>query len=70
MPQLEAPADIRVMNELLSDPYVAKLEHLAKDKAQEYKSNSPYPHIYFDNFLPVEVAEAALRTAFLPACTH
>src|ERR1700761_5501718 len=61
MPQVEAPTDIRVLNELLSDAYVAKLETLAKDKAAEYQANSPYPHIYFDDFLPLEVAEAALR---------
>src|ERR1700744_1836417 len=61
MPQVEAATDFRVMNELLSDPFVAKLENLAKDKAQEYQANSPYPHIYFDDFLPLEVAEAALR---------
>src|SRR6201996_8752414 len=61
MPQVEAPTDIRVLNELLSDAYVAKLETLAKDKAAEYQANTPYPHIYFDNFLPLEVAEAALR---------
>lgn len=49
------------MKELLSAEYLQKLENLAKDKAEEYQSNKPFPHIYFDNFLPIEAAEAALR---------
>ena len=59
--QLETLSDTRVLNELLGDPYVAKLEALASARAEEYKANTPYPHIYFDNFLPIDVAEAALR---------
>jgi Rps23 Pro-64 3,4-dihydroxylase Tpa1-like proline 4-hydroxylase len=55
------PSDTSVMNTLLSDQFTQKLETLAQAKAEEYKANQPYPHIYFDNFLPVEVAEAALR---------
>jgi Rps23 Pro-64 3,4-dihydroxylase Tpa1-like proline 4-hydroxylase len=50
-----------VMTELLSDEFVNKLETLGKEKAEEYQSNKPFPHIYFDNFLPAEAAEAALR---------
>ena len=49
------------MKELLSDEFASKLEHLAKEKAEEYKNNKPFPHIYFDDFLPLEAAEAALR---------
>ncbi|HEY0759195.1 MAG TPA: 2OG-Fe(II) oxygenase [Acidisarcina sp.] len=49
------------MKELLTDEYAAKLLQLAKDSAEAYKSAKPFPHIYFDNFLPVESAEAALR---------
>ena len=41
------------MKELLSDEFIHKLEHLAQEKAEEYKNNKPFPHIYFDNFLPV-----------------
>jgi Rps23 Pro-64 3,4-dihydroxylase Tpa1-like proline 4-hydroxylase len=55
------PSDTSVMNTLLSDQFTQKLETLAQAKAEEYKANQPYPHIYFDNFLPVDVAEAALR---------
>jgi Rps23 Pro-64 3,4-dihydroxylase Tpa1-like proline 4-hydroxylase len=60
--QLETLSDIRVMNALLADEFAAKLETLAQAKREEYKANTPYPHAYFDNFLPVEVAEAALRS--------
>jgi Rps23 Pro-64 3,4-dihydroxylase Tpa1-like proline 4-hydroxylase len=49
------------VKELLSEEYLHKLEVLAKEKCEEYKKNLPFPHIYIDNFLPVEVAEAALR---------
>jgi Rps23 Pro-64 3,4-dihydroxylase Tpa1-like proline 4-hydroxylase len=59
--QTLSPSDTSVMNALLSDQYLQKLESLAQAKAEEYKANLPYPHIFFDNFLPVEVAEAALR---------
>jgi Rps23 Pro-64 3,4-dihydroxylase Tpa1-like proline 4-hydroxylase len=50
-----------IMTELLSDEFVNKLVALGKEKAAEYHSNKPFPHIYFDNFLPPEAAEAALR---------
>jgi Rps23 Pro-64 3,4-dihydroxylase Tpa1-like proline 4-hydroxylase len=59
--QVEIPHDARVLNSLLSDDFTAKLEALAQAKAEEYKANTPYPHIVLDNFLPVEVAEAALQ---------
>jgi Rps23 Pro-64 3,4-dihydroxylase Tpa1-like proline 4-hydroxylase len=49
------------MKELLSPEFASKLEALAKEKAQEYQSNKPFPYIYFDDFLPAVAAEAALR---------
>jgi len=49
------------MRDLLTDEYLHKLEVLAKEKAVEYNNNKPFPHIYFDNFLPLEAAEAALE---------
>ncbi len=62
MPELlETLSDTRVMDALVGDSFAAKLEALGEAKAEEYKANTPYPHIYFDNFLPLEVAEAALR---------
>jgi Rps23 Pro-64 3,4-dihydroxylase Tpa1-like proline 4-hydroxylase len=57
----EAISDTRVMNALLGDRFAAQLETLAKARAEEYKANTPYPHVYCDDFLPSEVAEAALR---------
>jgi Rps23 Pro-64 3,4-dihydroxylase Tpa1-like proline 4-hydroxylase len=48
------------MKELLSDEFANKLVNLAKEKAEEYRNNKPFPYIYFDDFLPVEAAEAAL----------
>jgi Rps23 Pro-64 3,4-dihydroxylase Tpa1-like proline 4-hydroxylase len=59
--QVETFKDVRVLDALLSDEFTTRLETLAGDKAEEYKANSPYPHIYFDNFLPIAVAEAALQ---------
>src|ERR1700721_3563606 len=59
--QAISPGDTTVMSALLSDQFTQKLEALAQAKADEYKANQPYPHIYFDNFLPADVAEAALR---------
>jgi Rps23 Pro-64 3,4-dihydroxylase Tpa1-like proline 4-hydroxylase len=50
-----------VMNTLLGDEFTAKLDALAKAKAAEYQANLPYPHIYFDDFLPLQVAETALH---------
>jgi Rps23 Pro-64 3,4-dihydroxylase Tpa1-like proline 4-hydroxylase len=60
-PAVETASDIRVLNALLSDQFAGKLEALAAAKAVEYQANTPYPHIYFDDFLPLEVAEAALH---------
>jgi hypothetical protein len=48
------------MNELLNTEFLDKLEWLAQTRAEEYKANSPFPHIHFDNFLPADVADAAL----------
>ena len=49
------------MQELFSEEFSKKLESLARDKAEQYKNAKPFPHIYFDDFLPVEAAEAALK---------
>jgi Rps23 Pro-64 3,4-dihydroxylase Tpa1-like proline 4-hydroxylase len=58
--QVETPSSTRVLNTLLSDEFAAKLDFLARTKAVEYQANLPFPHIYFDDFLPLQVAEAAL----------
>ena len=63
---VDAPSNVplnepRVMDQLLSDSFAQKLQALSQAHAGEYKANAPFPHIYFDDFLPAAVAEAALR---------
>ena len=46
---------------VLSDRFIfddPKYAELAKNSAQTYQNADPFPSIYFDNFLPPEVAEA------------
>lgn len=50
-----------MLQQLLSEEYKAKLELLAAERAKEYRHNLAFPHTYFDDFLPLEVAEEALR---------
>src|ERR1700733_5224249 len=49
------------MEELLSEIFVARLKRLAKERAEEYQSTTSYPNMYFDDFLPQDVAESVLR---------
>ncbi|MGB6689727.1 MAG: 2OG-Fe(II) oxygenase [Terracidiphilus sp.] len=49
------------MEGLFSAEFAQKLEMLAKEKAEDYKSGRPFPHTYFDDFLPIEAAEEALQ---------
>ena len=49
------------MKELLSDEFASKLERLAREKADDYRNAKPFPYAYFDDFLPIEAAEEALR---------
>jgi hypothetical protein len=51
---------IEATNSLYTDEYAAHLKQLATDNAAKYAAAKPFPHIYFDNFLPIEAAEAAL----------
>jgi Rps23 Pro-64 3,4-dihydroxylase Tpa1-like proline 4-hydroxylase len=48
------------MSLLFTDEYLGKLETLAAANAEKYQTAKPFPHIYFDNFLPLPIAEAAL----------
>jgi Rps23 Pro-64 3,4-dihydroxylase Tpa1-like proline 4-hydroxylase len=59
--QVEPIKGIQILDALLSEDFTTRLETLARDKAEEYKAHTPYPHIYFDDFLPLSVAEAALQ---------
>jgi Rps23 Pro-64 3,4-dihydroxylase Tpa1-like proline 4-hydroxylase len=47
--------------ELFSEAFSKKLESLAAENAETYRRGKPFSHIYFDDFLPVGAAEAALR---------
>lgn len=49
------------MTELLSPAFSDRLQALAKDRAAEYRGATPFPNIFLDDFLPAEIAEAALR---------
>ncbi len=49
------------MQDLLSDEFASRLLQLAKDNAEKYANAKPFPHIYFDDFLPLQSAESALR---------
>jgi hypothetical protein len=46
--------------ELFSEAFSKKLESLARENAETYRGGKPFPHIYFDDFLPVGAADAAL----------
>lgn len=48
------------MNELYSDEYAAKLMTMAHERAADYAAAKPFAYTYFDDFLPLEAAEAAL----------
>ena len=37
-----------------------RYEQLAAENAKHYQAGSPFPHIYLDNFLPLDVVEAVL----------
>jgi Rps23 Pro-64 3,4-dihydroxylase Tpa1-like proline 4-hydroxylase len=49
------------MEDLFTDKFLRKLQSLAQEKSHEYQTNAPFPNIYLDEFLPVNVVEAALR---------
>jgi hypothetical protein len=57
---VETINDTRAIDALLGAAFTAKLETLARANAEEYRANTPYPHIFFDDFLPLDAAEAAL----------
>jgi Rps23 Pro-64 3,4-dihydroxylase Tpa1-like proline 4-hydroxylase len=55
-------ADSGVLDQLFSEPYLRELAQRAEQMAPQYLANKPFPHIYFDNFLPQAVADLALET--------
>lgn len=50
------------MKQLFSDEFASSLERLGRENADRYREAKPFPHIYFDNFLPVEAVDAALAS--------
>ncbi len=44
---------------LFHESFHERLKELAKNSAERYRTAHPFPSIYFDNFLPLEAAEAA-----------
>ena len=57
----QPPSRIYEIQELLSDEFASKLLSLARANAERYAAGKPFPHIYFDDFLPTQAAEAVLR---------
>jgi Rps23 Pro-64 3,4-dihydroxylase Tpa1-like proline 4-hydroxylase len=55
------PPQTRTAQDLLSDEFASELLSLARANAEKYATAKPFPHIYFDNFLPLQAAEAALQ---------
>jgi len=50
------------LDQLFSEDFTRKLERMGPELAENYKNNKPFPHIFFDDFLPLPVAEAAVQT--------
>lgn len=55
---------------LFSRGYAESLEQLGRDNAERYLHARPFPHIYFDHFLPEETAEAVLSEFPQPREIH
>jgi len=51
-----------VLDQLFGDDFLKQLDHRAEELAPRYLANKPFPHIYFDDFLPQAVADLALQT--------
>lgn len=51
-----------VLDQLFAAEFLRQLEQRADELAPKYIANKPFPHIYFDDFLPSAVAELALAT--------
>ena len=57
---IETPHLTNPASETLFNPsFHERLKELAKSSAEKYQTAHPFPSIYFDNFLPIEAAEAA-----------
>jgi hypothetical protein len=51
-----------ILDQLFADEFLKELDRRAEELAPLYLANKPFPHIYFDDFLPPAVADLALAT--------
>jgi hypothetical protein len=51
-----------VLDQLFAEDFLQQLAQRAVELAPQYHANKPFPHIYFDNFLPTAIADLALAT--------
>lgn len=51
-----------VLDQLFAEDFLTHLARHAEELAPRYRANKPFPHIYFDNFLPPAIADLALAT--------
>jgi Rps23 Pro-64 3,4-dihydroxylase Tpa1-like proline 4-hydroxylase len=51
-----------VLDQLFAEDFLKQLDQRVEDLAPKYLANKPFPHIYFDDFLPPTVADLALAT--------
>src|SRR3984885_300562 len=51
-----------VLDQLFAEDFLKQLDQRAEELAPTYLANKPFPHIYFDTFLPPAVADLALAT--------
>jgi Rps23 Pro-64 3,4-dihydroxylase Tpa1-like proline 4-hydroxylase len=51
-----------VLDQLFAADFLKQLDQRAEELAPKYIANKPFPHVYFDNFLPSAVADLALAT--------
>jgi Rps23 Pro-64 3,4-dihydroxylase Tpa1-like proline 4-hydroxylase len=51
-----------VLDQLFAEEFLKQLDRRAEELAPQYRVNKPFPHIFFDDFLPQAVADRALET--------
>jgi hypothetical protein len=49
-----------VLVQLFAEDFLKQLARRGEELASTYQANKPFPHIYFDNFLPPAIADLAL----------
>ncbi len=51
-----------VLDQLFSEDFLKQLHRRAEQLGPQYREAKPFPHTYFDDFLPAHIADAALAT--------